>query len=235
MTDAISTGLLSDLSVQQKQSEKKKDSKELGQDVFLELMVTQMKNQNPLDPQENSEFVAQLAQFSSVEGLDKLNNTMNSFTESFQGTMDSFAGSFQSSQALQASSLVGRSVKVETDTSYLPQNGIIYGDIQLQDDTTDLKVGIYDDKDQLVTEVLMGPQTAGDINFSWTGLDQNGQQQPPGVYKFKVQAMVNGQATVVDTALSANVDSVSVGANGSISLNLAGVGTVPVSGVLEIL
>ena len=54
-----------------------KKSNELGQDAFLQLMITQMKNQDPLSPQNNTEFVAQLAQFSSVQGLEKLNTNFN--------------------------------------------------------------------------------------------------------------------------------------------------------------
>lgn len=224
MTDVISTGLLSELSVREKQAENKKDTKELGQDVFLELMVTQMRNQNPLDPQENSEFVAQLAQFSSVEGIDKLNNTMNNFV-----------GSFQSNQALQASSMVGRMVKVNTDVSYLPQNGIIAGTIDLPASTNDVKMTIADANGQLISEILMGPQEAGEIAFAWDGVDENGVQQPPGVYRFVVQANIDGEPQQLNTALSANVDSVTVGANGAISLNVAGVGAIAMSGVREIL
>ena len=74
-------------------------NKALGKDAFLQLLVTQLKNQNPLEPQGNGEFVAQLAQFSSLEGITTLNDTVSGI-----------AGSFGSSQALQASSLVGRSV-----------------------------------------------------------------------------------------------------------------------------
>lgn len=224
MSDVISTGLLSDLSVREKQAEKKQDTKELGQDVFLELMVTQMKNQNPLNPQENSEFVAQLAQFSSVEGIDKLNNTMNNFV-----------GSFQSSQALQASSMVGRMVKVDSETSYLPQNGLIAGTIDLPATTNDLKMTISDAQGQFVTEVLMGPQEAGQIAFAWDGIDDIGVQHPPGTYRFNVQANIDGEPQQLNTALSANVDSVTVGANGAISLNVAGVGAIPMSGVREML
>lgn len=73
--------------------------KELGKDAFLQLLVTQLKNQNPLEPQDNGEFVAQLAQFSSLEGITTLNETVSGI-----------AGNYNSSQALQASSLVGRSV-----------------------------------------------------------------------------------------------------------------------------
>ena len=78
----------------------------LGKDAFLQLLVTQMQHQNPLDPQDNSEFVAQLAQFSSLEGITSLNDSVTAIS-----------GTFKSSQALQASSLVGRSVIVQTDKS----------------------------------------------------------------------------------------------------------------------
>ena len=71
----------------------------LGKDAFLKLLVTQLNNQNPLDPQDNSAFVAQLAQFSTLEGITTLNSSVNAIT-----------GNYKSSQALQASSLVGLSL-----------------------------------------------------------------------------------------------------------------------------
>ena len=77
---------------------------ELGKDQFLELLVAQMNNQDPLSPQENGEFIAQLAQFSTVEGIGNLNTSM-----------ESLLSGYQSSQALQASSLVGRTVIVPAD------------------------------------------------------------------------------------------------------------------------
>ena len=79
-------------------------SKDLGKNEFLELLVTQLNNQNPLEPQENGEFIAQLAQFSTVEGVEKLNSSM-----------ETMLSGYQSSQALQASSLVGRKVIVPSD------------------------------------------------------------------------------------------------------------------------
>lgn len=229
MPDSITTGLLSDISIREKRAVST-DGKnnELGQDVFLKLMVTQMRNQNPLDPQDNSEFVAQLAQFSSVEGLDKLNNTMNGFVESFQSTS-------QSSQALQASSLVGRFVKVESDTSYLGTTGLIAGTIELPQSTDNLKVVIYDESDQRVGEELIGEAAAGDMSFSWSGFDANGDRLPSGRYRFEAFANFGGDAVQVTTSLSHNVDSVTVGANGALSLNIAGLGSVPISGVKEIL
>lgn len=225
MTDAISTGLLSELSVREKQAaDKKADNGELGQDVFLELMVTQMKNQNPLDPQENSEFVAQLAQFSSVEGIDKLNTSM-----------EGLASSFQSSQALQASSLVGRTVKVDASHSYLATNSLIAGTIDLPQSTNDVKMVISNAQGEQVAEILLGPQEAGEIDFAWDGTDENGNQLGAGLYEFEVTANIDGKPQQLNTALSANVDSVTVGAGGAINLNVANVGTVAVAKVREIL
>ncbi len=224
MADAISTGLLSDISVREKYGTTDTETQELGQDVFLELMVTQMRNQNPLDPQDSSDFVAQLAQFSSVEGLDKLNNTM-----------EGFVGSFQSNQALQASAMVGRFVKVDTDTSYLGADGLVAGTIELPQSTDDLSIIVYDSAGERVAEEQMGTQVAGDVPFAWDGSDGQGEQLPPGYYRFEVFAKIDGKQVQVNTALSANVDSVSVGANGTISLNVAGVGPVSMSQVKEIL
>jgi flagellar basal-body rod modification protein FlgD len=225
MTDnnIISTGLLSDLSIQNKTKDAPK-SNELGQDAFLQLMITQMNNQNPLEPQSNSEFVAQLAQFSSVEGLDKLNNTM-----------DGMASSFQSSQALQASSLVGRTVKVPSNYAQLSNGGFVAGTLELPYSTSDLKLNIYDDADQLVGQQLMGSQPGGDISFVWNGQSDDGTQLPAGRYRFAAVAMHDGQAEQLSTALSANVDSVTVGGNGTVTLNIAGLGPVSMSQVSEIL
>jgi len=196
----------------------------MGQDVFLELMVTQMNNQNPLDPQSNSEFVAQLAQFSSVEGLDKLN-----------GSMTGLVDSFQSSQALQASSMVGRFVKVDSETSYLGEGGVIAGTVELPQSTDDLRMNIYDSAGGLVSQVELGASDAADVTFVWNGVDADGKQLPAGRYRFEATAILEGEPVRINTALSANVDSVSVAANGVVTLNVAGVGSVPLSGVKEIL
>ena len=93
-------------------------SKSLGKDAFLQLLVTQLKNQNPLDPQDNSAFVSQLAQFSSLEGITTLNDSVTAI-----------AGNYKSTQALQASSLVGRSVIVQTATTQVDTTKSMTGTI----------------------------------------------------------------------------------------------------------
>ena len=218
-----STGVMADMQVQSSAQSAPK-SNELGQDAFLELMITQMNNQNPLDPQKNSEFVAQLAQFSSVEGLGKLNETMSGM-----------ALSMQSSQALQASSLVGRTVKIETSTAELEAGGNISGTIELPFNTPELTMNIYNEQGELVGEQYLGQQGKGDTKFVWDGMGSDGKPLPPGRYHFAAIGDYNGQPVQLGTSLSANVDSVTIGHNGQVILNVAGVGPTSTTAVKEIL
>ena len=208
-----------------------KKSNELGQDAFLQLMITQMKNQDPLAPQSNSEFVAQLAQFSSVQGLEKLNTNFNTFSSGFQ-----------SNQALQASSLVGRSVSVETKSSILNTNGIISGSTTLPAATSDLSIAIYNADGSLAAQVPVGSASAGENTFRFDGqnMEFNGKLLDwtagdkalnPGTYTFAVTATQDGKAQQLTTNLSANVNSVTVGSDGKVVLNLAGLGATDLSKV----
>lgn len=207
---------------------------ELGQSAFLELMITQLNNQDPLNPAENTEFIAQLAQFSSVEGMERLNGNFDDFTESFL-----------SNQALQASSLVGRSVSVPAETSYLDGSSDISGGINLPVSTDNLTVNIYDSSGSLVEQIPTGPARAGDINFSWDGANFSMAGKPvtwdrqsqgsasSGEYRFEVTANIDGSPQQVGTSLSANVDSVTMAAGGGIILNLAGVGPVSIDQIQQ--
>ena len=226
MTDGIvQTGVLADLNISnRRQGSDREKSNELGQDAFLQLMITQMNNQDPLEPQKNSEFVAQLAQFSSVEGLDKLNNTVEEMNQGFQ-----------SSQALQASSLVGRSVKVPTETAQLASGGYVAGTIELPYSTNDLSMNIYSSNGVLVGKELLGANEAGELTFVWDGQDQDGNTLPAGNYRFEEVANTSEGPQQLVTHLSANVDSVTVGGNGTLTLNIAGVGPMSLSSVSEIL
>lgn len=207
---------------QQKKEEPKKN--ELGQSAFLELMITQLKNQNPLDPQDNSAFVAQLAQFSSVEGLEKLNVSMSSMSNSYK-----------SSSALQASALVGRAVMVEASEVPLNTGGVVLGQIALKDNTSNLIVNIFDQNGALVNQQSLGKQNKGELDFQWDGKDSNGKTLPAGMYKFEALAEVNGKQVAQKTQLSTNVNSVTLGNAGQMTLNLNGVGAVKLSDIREIM
>ena len=212
--------------------EDEQKSNELGQTAFLELMITQMENQDPLSPQENSEFIAQLAQFSSVEGMERLNSNFDDFTSSFI-----------SNQALQASSLVGRSVSVPGSEAELLADNVVGGVITLPASTTDMTMNIYNDQGSLVEQIPMGAQSAGDVVFRWDGkrIEINGEltnwqaedMKSPGSYRFEVMATQDGEPEQLDTALTANVNSVTSGENGQLILNLSGIGAVNINDVKQ--
>ena len=223
VSDVTNTGLWTELNIDNKK-QKETPSNELGKDAFLQLMITQMKNQNPLEPQANAEFVAQLAQFSSLEGIQELNKGV-----------DKLVGGSQSNQALQASALVGRTVKVESDYAYLPQDGRVYGTIDLPESTSGVQLNVYDSKGSLVFQENLGPQESGELTFAWDGKLADGTVAPAGGYQFEALSTVDGKPSQVSTYLGANVNSVTVGPNNTMTLNIAGVGPVSLSDIKEIL
>ncbi|MFJ4066921.1 flagellar hook assembly protein FlgD [Pseudomonas sp. NPDC089996] len=195
----------------------------LGKDAFLQLLVTQMQNQNPLDPQDNSEFVAQLAQFSSLEGITSLNESVSSITSAMA-----------SSQALQASSLVGRSVIVQNDQAIVDTAESFNAQFVVPEAISEAKVTITDKDGNTVKTIELGEQKAGYGDFIWDGTNNSGAKVDPGTYTFTATTTVDGQAVQMNTLLPAKVTSVSFNTTGEMVLNLAGVGKVSLSDVQTI-
>ena len=196
-----------------------RQNKDLGKNEFLKLLVAQLNNQNPLEPQGNGEFIAQLAQFSQVEGIEKLNKSM-----------ESMLSSYQSSQALQASSLVGRKVIVPTERAVVDTSESFKASTVLPVSSSNVYVNVYNNAGALVSRVNLGEQAAGNVSFIWDGKDSSGNVAPPGTYKFEAQATYGSDTKALSTMLPANVDSVTLGGN-ELMLNLAGLGSVPLSQV----
>lgn len=196
-------------------------NKELGKTEFLELLVAQLNNQNPLDPQDNGEFVAQLAQFSTLEGIEKLNDSMGDILNGVH-----------SSQALQASSLVGRKVILASEKAMVDTAETFKGSVLVPQSSSNVYVSVYDDAGNVVSRINMGAQEAGNQSFMWDGKDSDGEQLPPGKYRFKAEGSFNGKTEGLYTMLPANVDSVTLSPQGGeMLLNLAGLGPVPLSQV----
>tara|TARA_R110001592_G_scaffold65634_5_gene201270 strand:+ start:26466 stop:27152 length:687 start_codon:yes stop_codon:yes gene_type:complete len=198
---------------------------ELGKNEFLKLLVTQMNNQDPLSPQENGEFIAQLAQFSTVEGIETLNTSM-----------ESLVTGYQSSQALQASSLVGRTVIVPADQAIVNTAEGIKGQLALPSASDNVYVNVTDAAGSVVTRLNLGRQPSGMHNFVWDGKDSSGNLMPSGRYKFDAQASIEGANKQLATLLPANVDSVSLGngKGGGMMLNVAGLGSISLSNIVSI-
>jgi flagellar basal-body rod modification protein FlgD len=198
-------------------------SSELGKNEFMDLMLAQLKNQNPLEPQDNGEFISQLAQFSSLEEMQKLSSTVNDVV-----------GQFRSTQALQASAMVGKTVMAPSDIGVLGAEGELKGSVGVPASTGGLRLSIQNQSGELVRQLDLGSSPAGVKSFSWDGKDGNGNALPPGSYKIVAEASYPGGTVQLPTMVSANVDSVSLGQNGSVTLNLAGMGSIALSDVKQI-
>ena len=198
-----------------------RDRSELGQEEFLQLMTTQLQNQDPFKPLESGEFLGQLAQFGTVAGLGELN-------QSFAG----LASSLVSNQALQAATLVGRSVLVESSVGHLPAGGRLTGALEIDGSATGVRVQILNGRGELVRSIDLGTQS-GTVNFVWGGETDAGDIAPPGTYRIQAQAIGGGQERSVPALINALVDSVAIGHQG-LNLNLRGIGDVGFDAVREI-
>ena len=196
---------------------------ELGRDEFLKLLVVQLQNQNPLDPQGNGDFIAQLAQFSSLEEQQNLS-----------AGFEKFAKAFQSSQHLQATSLVGRPVHVQSRVTHLSEEGGISVLADIPSSTHSATLTVYNEAGAIVDNFELGPQQAGRREFIWSGVDGDDRPFPPGSYTFSVDVTVGGEAASVPIYLSSNVNSVTIEPGGTLTLNLAGIGPTPLSEVVQI-
>jgi flagellar basal-body rod modification protein FlgD len=197
---------------------------EIGQQDFLKLMVTQLRNQDPFSPMENGEFLAQIAQFTTATGVQEMQQSFNRFSQTIA-----------TEQALQAAGLVGREVLVESPVGNLPSDGSLTGSLQLPVRLDNCKVAIYSESGELVREIALGQQEAGEAPFSWDGKDGQGRQLPPGRYLIAASTQVEGEEIAIATYTSAQVQSVTLGTGGNPpTLSLAGLGEISLSSVHRI-
>ena len=198
----------------------------LGQEQFLKLMTTQMTHQDPTKPMENGQFLTQIAQFGTVSGIQDL-----------QKSFGEFAGSITSTQALQASSLVGRNVSALGTKGLLGVGGDISGDINLSGSSPNVNVKITNaTTGEVVKNIELGPHSQGKVHFVWDGLKKNKLPADVGVYKIEATAYIDGKNTVMETDIKSKVDSVSMGsgANG-LKVNLTGLDSVNFNQIKQIL
>ena len=198
-------------------SSKANSMTDMGADDFLTLMVAQLQHQDPTKPMDNTEFVAQLAQFSTSTGVQELN-------ESFSG----LSASLTSSQMLQATDLVGRQVSTESNVGFLgaatDQDGEAVG---VLDATVSLggnrggMLYVQDMTGQLVYSAALPADATGDFQIRWGGTDASGNMMPPGSYRISAEANVGGEMASVPVYAHSRVQSVSINpATGTASLNL---------------
>lgn len=204
-------------------TETKKASDQLAQEDFLELMITELTNQDPTNPMDNADVAAQFANFSMVTGVAELSD---SFTQ--------LSGSLLQSQSLQAANLVGRNVLAESNQGQLSADGSLTGKLRLDDDSGNVQVRIYGTRGQLMRTLDLGAQTAGDVSFSWDGVTDQGAQAPAGSYRIQAQAINGEQTSTPKVLLSAPVESVELDGEGGILINIQGGGQVTLAQISAI-
>ena len=196
-------------------------SSSLDQQDFLKLMTVQIQNQDPLKPMENTEFFSQIAQFSTVSGIDKL-----------QTAFSSLATQLSSSQSLQAAALIGRDVLVESGVGVLGDQGLS-GALDIPSSGR-VNLQIRDASGAVVRTIDLGTQSAGQLAFNWNGTDAQGNALPGGLYRISATVSGSGGASVAATTYAVDqVSSVALGSDG-LDVELAALGELPFSDVLRI-
>lgn len=173
------------------------------EDRFLKLLVTQMKNQDPLNPLDNAEVTSQMAQLSTVTGIEKLNTAMASMVESFAA-----------SQSLQAANMIGHGVLAPGSTLQLYEGASLAG-LDLESAADKVTVSIKDTAGTVVRTLDLGKQSAGAVTFSWDGKSQGGEVLEDGEYSFSVEAMQGTEKVTADRMSLNVVTSVVLGATGT--------------------
>ena len=220
--DTLSNPLLRGIAdtQQQREDEARAANDELGQDAFLRLMIAQLNNQDPLNPQENGEFISQLAQFSSVEGITNVNTSINTLVDEVR-----------SSRTLEASSLVGRTVEIDGNTGRLVPGEGLTGSFALSTSSPSVTMRVSDAFGSVVYAEDLGTLPVGEHRFNWDGLGFNGQPAAPGDYRVSITALEDGEAVEMPLRTADVVESVYLGDNNAVVLNLASGRSVPVEEV----
>ena len=190
------------------------------QDRFMTLLITQIKNQDPLNPLDNAEVTSQLAQLNMVGGIERLNERI-----------EAMAASFLSGQSLQAASLVGRNVLVEAGTLDNTGQGGRFG-VEVARSVDAMSVSIVGPTGDIVERIDLGSQPAGLLALEWDGLDSGGQAAPAGSYRIEITATSGGDSVPV-TALAARTVSAVTTGDGKVQLELSNAGTVSLGQVRQ--
>jgi len=190
------------------------------QSSFLTLLTTQLKNQDPLNPMDNSQMTTQLAQINTLQGIQNMNTTLSSLLSSYN-----------TSQALQAAGAIGSQV-IANGSNLVLSSGASQGGATLASAADSVIVTIKDSAGKVVQTEDLGSQKAGNIAFSWDGKSSSGTQLTDGKYTFSVAATAKG-ASVTATPLQVGTVSAVVKSGSSFVLELNSGDTVAFSDVLQ--
>ena len=200
------------------------DNGMLTQEDFFALLTKELAYQDPTKPVENNEMISQMTAFSTTDGVSQLN-------EKFEN----FATQMSSSQALQASSLVGQSVLVDDNTFGITEGQAAKGKLVADAPASNVFIYVENTVGEIVQTVPVGNVAQGEFTFEWNGKDSNGDPAPEGAYRFRIAGLVDREASELPAMTYRKVDSVTLaGAGGAIMLNLNGGSSMALSDVVEV-
>ena len=201
-----------------------KSGNNLDQADFMELLVAQIKHQDPSEPMDPSQFMDQLTQLTMVNGVQDLND---SFT--------ALADKLSSDQSIQAANLVGREVLVPGGYGVLDENGTMSGVVLLPQSASDVTLKIYNSSGEEVRSLPMGGFSTGELPFQWDGFTDGGTAAAPGAYTVTAEAFIDGNQQAVEVGVNTRVDSITLDQFGlGTLLNLASGESVSLSYVQQI-
>jgi flagellar basal-body rod modification protein FlgD len=237
MTTDINSILNSANSAYSQQQASKTSGSDLTQSDFLRLMATQLRSQDPSQPMDPSSFFNQLTQFSLVSGMQGLQTSFNTLAQTLQ-----------SNSNIKPSDLLGHKIMFQSSSAVLgPADGstgpgtgtggnTLQGAVAVPANATSVTVQIKDSSGAVVKTIDLGSPAAGTTDFSWNGQGDNGATLPAGTYSISSTAIVGGSPQTATTYTSANVEGVSLGANGSPPMiDVGALGQIPMSSVFEII
>ncbi|KAA1162238.1 MULTISPECIES: flagellar hook assembly protein FlgD [Pseudoalteromonas] len=184
------------------------ESDALTQEDFFSLLTQQLSYQDPSNPADNDQMIAQMTSFTMAQGISDLNSNF-----------DTLATSMTSNSALQASTLVGKQALLESNTVDLNESGDAKGSIVAESAVESLTLSVTDASGQLVRTIDMGSQPAGAVRFAWDGNNESGERLPEGEYTLSAQGSTNGQFSSLPIATFKNIESVNINGSSGIIVN----------------
>jgi len=190
---------------------------------FLQLISTQLQNQDPLDPTDPTQFLSQ------IEGLSEVSSLQN-----LQTSISGLASGLQASQMLSGTSLLGHSVLAPGSTAQLTSGGSVQGAVSAPSGASGLTVAVTDPSGALVNAFNVTPASSGYTSFTWNGTTSSGAAAPAGNYTISVTAQVSNATQSVSPLVYSTVNSVTMDpSTQALDLNTTN-GTVPLSSVVSI-
>jgi len=201
-------------------------------DTFLKLLVAQMNNQDPLNPVDNSQITSQMAQISTVTGINNLNSTVTQLVSQLQ-----------QSQAVQSTQMSGHTVLVPGNGLTLSTNGTAgssqtmaaYGGFSLPQAADSVTVTVKDQTGATVRTINLGSLGAGLQDFSWNGTTDSGSQAAAGSYTYAVNATAAGQSVSATAYSAQQVVGVAPQSDGSVQFLLSNGSQVGFSSIAQIM